>query len=73
MQRITVLGATGFIGSSVLKTLARNEVTEVRAQWDNEIAGMRAQLREIHASRSWRLTAPLRRISTYLQAKSQRT
>jgi nucleoside-diphosphate-sugar epimerase len=26
MQRITVLGATGFIGSSVLKTLARNEV-----------------------------------------------
>lgn len=52
---------------------ARNEVTEVRAQWDNEIAGMRAQLREIHASRSWRLTAPLRRISTYLQAKSQRT
>ncbi|MDN8613094.1 glycosyltransferase family 4 protein [Variovorax ginsengisoli] len=37
-----------------------------------ELAGLQAQLREVHASRSWRVTAPLRRISTFLLSRSQR-
>ncbi|WGT61704.1 glycosyltransferase family 4 protein [Variovorax paradoxus] len=35
-------------------------------------AGMDARLREIYASRSWRVTAPLRKISTFIQARVQR-
>lgn len=38
----------------------------------NEVAELRAQLSEIHASRSWRITAPLRRMSTSLQTGIQR-
>jgi len=33
----------------------------------------RNELREVYASRSWRLTAPLRQISTFIQARVQRT
>ncbi|OOG81551.1 hypothetical protein B0E41_17490 [Hydrogenophaga sp. A37] len=37
----------------------------------SELAALRAQLSEIHASRSWRITAPLRRMSTYIQTRIQ--
>jgi hypothetical protein len=45
--------------------------TEQQAR--HEIAGIHAQLREVYASRSWRLTAPLRRVSTFIQTRVQRT
>lgn len=49
--------------------VARLADAEQRAR--NELADLRSQLHEVHASRSWRITAPLRRMSTYLQAKTQ--
>lgn len=48
---------------------AEQQTRQARA----ELAGLQAQLREVHASRSWRVTAPLRRISTLFLSRTQRT
>jgi hypothetical protein len=38
-----------------------------------ELAQLQAQLREVYASRSWRVTKPLRRISTLVQSNAPRS
>lgn len=50
---------------------ARLEVADLHAQL-SELAKLRAQLSEVYTSRSWRITAPLRRMSTSLQTGIQR-
>ena len=48
---------------------AEQQVLRARA----ELAGLRAQLRDVYASRSWRVTAPLRLISSIVQSRARRT
>jgi uncharacterized protein YukE len=49
-----------------------SRLADAERQARNELADLRAQLREVHASRSWRITAPLRRMSTSIQTGIQR-
>jgi len=51
---------------------AGSRLADVERRASNDAAGMDARLREIYASRSWRVTAPLRQISTFIQARVQR-
>jgi len=51
---------------------ARSRLADVERQAFDSAAGTDAQLREVYASRSWRVTAPLRQISTFIQARVQR-
>lgn len=48
---------------------AEQQVLRARA----ELAALQAQLRDVYASRSWRLTAPLRLISSLVQSRARRT
>ena len=48
---------------------AEDETRQARA----ELAGLQAQSRQLLASRSWRVTAPLRRLSTFLLSSTRRT
>jgi hypothetical protein len=47
---------------------ARAEVLRARA----ELAGLQTQLRDVYASRSWRVTTPLRMISSFVQSRVRR-
>ena len=49
-----------------------SRLVDAERQALNDAAGMDARLREVYASRSWRITAPLRQISTFIQARVQR-
>lgn len=58
---------------------ARAELEAVRADAEHraraaraEVAALQTQVRELHASRSWRVTAPLRRLSKGLLSKGRR-
>ena len=51
---------------------AGSRLANAERQALDNAAGMDAQLREVYASRSWRATAPLRQISTFIQARVQR-
>lgn len=47
---------------------AEQQVLQARA----ELAGLQAQLRAVYASRSWRVSAPLRLISSLVQSRARR-
>jgi hypothetical protein len=51
---------------------AGSHLANAERQALDNTAGMDARLHEIYASRSWRVTAPLRQISTFIQARVQR-
>jgi hypothetical protein len=48
-------------------------LAEAERQTLDDAASMDARLREVYASRSWRITTPLRQISTFIQARIHRT
>jgi len=48
---------------------AQHQTHQARA----ELAQLQAQLREVYASRSWRVTGPLRRISSLVQPNGPRS
>lgn len=50
-----------------------SRLADAERQMLDAAAGMDARLREVYASRSWRITAPLRQISTFIQARIHRT
>lgn len=59
------------LNARVIETISRLADTERQAR--SEVADVQAQMHAVYASRSWRVTAPLRRLSTLIQTRVQRT
>jgi hypothetical protein len=57
---------------SALADEAGSRLMHVEQRARSEIAAMKEQLRQLHASRSWRITAPLRRVSRLFLSRSPR-
>jgi hypothetical protein len=65
--------ATAHATLNVRMAEAALRLADAERQALDDAAGMDARLREVYASRSWRITAPLRQISTFLRARIHRT